>query len=72
MKAILLILTVVMPDLKGHILVMTPVQEDRTLDDCQKLDAAKAENHYSNYIPAALDVHARCVEVYREKTGEDL
>jgi hypothetical protein len=67
MKVMLLIVTVVFPNLQGHTNVMFARNGVIDLEVCKTKSIPAIVESYSKQIPYALDVFARCVIITKGK-----
>ena len=61
MKMMVLIITVLFPDIKAHTTTMVALQGALDIEHCRTVDIPRFLKQYANEVPYALDIHARCV-----------
>ncbi len=67
MKVMILMVTVLFPDLQAHTNAMYALNGVLDIKHCQTIDIPRILKEYNRKIPYALDIHARCVIVDKDK-----
>ena len=67
MKVMILMVTVLFPNLQAETNAMFALNGVLDIKHCQTIDIPRVMKQYTKEIPFALDIHARCVIVDRDK-----
>ena len=67
MKIMIVMVTVLFPDLQAHTNAMYALNGALDMEHCVTKDIPRFLKEYNEKIPYALDIHARCVIVDRSK-----
>ena len=67
MKVMILMVTVLFPDLQAHTNAMYALNGELDLEHCVTKDIPRFLEEYTEKIPYALDIHARCVIIDKDR-----
>ena len=70
MKIMILMVTVLFPNLQAHTNTMYALNGELDMEHCRTIDIPRFLKEYTEKIPYALDIHARCVIVEQGKSEE--